>query len=333
MNSVNSVYDARRALAAHRGDAAGPVSTGGPTLEMTRGAASSSPPRLQAAESIEGGTFAVVPVQGEPAVAFAAFMDGIQRSEVVDYERWTIPVVHGTVAAAIRERRDRRMSTWNESTRIDRAIYLPVAAAGPAIVNCFNAGGFRVVDTTPSDAPRAEGPPGAHPHELLGWASQAVQRRREEIEEQLSARWCTAAPGLLYLDGGIGGFPEAARSPHAVGVVKSHRTLYVAADGIGVVAGLREGERTTAFVVTSQRRIRVASWYLRLRPPLTGDPFAGIVRVEVCESGFTPTRANEVSAMVLAEREPVALPDARWRVMAYGIRDCEEYLRAVAGAR
>jgi hypothetical protein len=35
---------------------------------------------------------------------------------------------------------------------------------------------------------------------------------------------------------------------------------------------------------------------------------------------------------VLAERAPVSLPDKRWSTMVYGIRDCEEYLRALAGA-
>ena len=46
---------------------------------------------------------------------------------------------------------------------------------------------------------------------------------------------------------------------------------------------------------------------------------------------FSSERADEVSRWVLAERAPVALPDKRWSTMAYGIRDCEEYLRAVSG--
>ena len=40
-------------------------------------------------------------------------------------------------------------------------------------------------------------------------------------------------------------------------------------------------------------------------------------------------RANEVSRWVLAEALPLALPDGRWDKMAYGIRDCEEFLRAI----
>ena len=42
-------------------------------------------------------------------------------------------------------------------------------------------------------------------------------------------------------------------------------------------------------------------------------------------------RADEVSRWILAEASPLALPDARWDKMVYGIRDCEEFLRAVAG--
>jgi len=74
----------------------------------------------------------------------------------------------------------------------------------------------------------------------------------------------------------------------------------------------------------------VARRYLPRRPAV-GDPFFGLVRVEVVRDSFTPERADEVSRWILAERAPVALPDKRWSTMAYGIRDCEEYLRAVSG--
>jgi hypothetical protein len=40
-------------------------------------------------------------------------------------------------------------------------------------------------------------------------------------------------------------------------------------------------------------------------------------------------RADQLSRWILAEAAPVALPDGRWDKMAYGIRDCEEFLRAV----
>ena len=77
----------------------------------------------------------------------------------------------------------------------------------------------------------------------------------------------------------------------------------------------------------------MASWYLRLRDPQGHDPLWGLVRVEVAEPGGPASRmtdrANTVSRWVLAEALPLALPDGRWDKMVYGIRDCEEFLRAI----
>ena len=39
--------------------------------------------------------------------------------------------------------------------------------------------------------------------------------------------------------------------------------------------------------------------------------------------------ADERSRWLLAEVSPLALPDARWDKMVYGVRDCEEFLRAI----
>jgi len=36
-----------------------------------------------------------------------------------------------------------------------------------------------------------------------------------------------------------------------------------------------------------------------------------------------------VSRWILGEAAPLALPDARWDKMVYGVRDCEEFLRAI----
>ena len=121
----------------------------------------------------------------------------------------------------------------------------------------------------------------------------------------------------------------AAHSPWSVGVVKSHRTLYVDGGALATVLALAEGERTTAFTVSSPRRAPVASWYLRLRDAASRDALWGLVRVEVAIDGATTERCDLVSRWLMAERSPVALPDPRWGAMAYGIRLTEEYLRAV----
>jgi hypothetical protein len=120
-----------------------------------------------------------------------------------------------------------------------------------------------------------------------------------------------------------------------VGVVKSHRTLYAEGEGLAAILALRHRERSSVFRITSPKRTTVASWYLRLREPAGHDPMWGLVRVEIAYPApetmhAVGDRADEVSRWILAEASPLALPDARWDKMVYGIRDCEEFLRAVA---
>jgi hypothetical protein len=58
----------------------------------------------------------------------------------------------------------------------------------------------------------------------------------------------------------------------------------------------------------------------------------GLVRVEsaVPNAGEDfAERADRISRWILAEASPIALPDARWDKMVYGIRDCEQFLAAV----
>jgi hypothetical protein len=131
------------------------------------------------------------------------------------------------------------------------------------------------------------------------------------------------------VDGGTSGSAEAARSAQVIGVVKSHRTLYADEAALPLVLGLRVGERTTAMTVSSPRRNAVASWYLRLRDPASRSPLFGLVRVEAALSDDITGRADLVSRWLLAERTPVSLPDQRWDVMVYGIRECEQYLTAI----
>ena len=78
----------------------------------------------------------------------------------------------------------------------------------------------------------------------------------------------------------------------------------------------------------------MASFYLRLRDRAGYDPMWGLVRVEIAMPTASDVdrigaRADEVSRRILAEVSPLALPDARWDKMVYGVRDCEEFLRAV----
>jgi len=284
-------------------------------------------PRLISATLIEDRALRAHRVPGPPVARFAAFLDGAQTSRPVTHAD-AVPIVHGVVAAVVRERVDRRLRTWR-SPRVERRLYAPLGLLPRDWRAALAEAGMDVVDTLEDrslDSP--------HPFALQDAAVHAVQQDREALERELAEAWCQDAVGELLVDGSIAGSERVATSPLVVGVVKSHRTLYAEGDALRVVLRLAAGERSSVFRITSPKRTAVASWYLRLRDAAGRDPLWGLVRVEVAEprgeSGrAVGRRADEVSAWVLAEALPLALPDARWDKMVYGIRDCEEFLGAI----
>jgi len=186
-----------------------------------------------------------------------------------------------------------------------------------------------VVDATPISGDAA-----AHPFALRDEAVHRIQDDRETAERELAELWCQHEQEPLFIDGNISGSEKVAVAACTVGVVKSHRTLYAEGDALRTVFGLRRGERSSVFRVTSPKRVPVASWYLRARDPVGHDPMWGLMRVEIAppspiDRDSIGPRADQISRWILAEASPLAMPDARWDKMVYGIRDCEEFLRAV----
>jgi hypothetical protein len=323
------VRTVRRQLAALLPEAR-PTGEGEGTLELLA-TSSVDAPRLISATVLEGsGPLKARRVFGGPSPAFRAFLDGTQRSRV-EFHLHGIPIVWGVAAAVIRDRRNRRMHTWSPPL-VETRIYAPRELVGKRAWEALTSVSHgHLVDTTDR-----ENEAGAHPFTLKDAAFHRVQSHREALERRLAERWCTMEQDRLFIDGGISGSESVAVSACTVGVVKSHRTLYAEGPALAVVLGLGHAERSSVFRITSPRRTTVASWYLRLRDPSGRDPMWGLVRVEIAhpepqEMHAIGDRADEVSRWILAEASPLSLPDARWDKMVYGIRDCEEFLRAVAG--
>jgi hypothetical protein len=307
------------------------VIDGASTLEQT---SPGDPPILRSAQLVEGGAMRAIRIPGltrETTSDFGAFLDGTQSVRIVGHH-FGLPIVLGTVSAAIRVRVNRRFTTWgHQPPRVDRKIYAPLRYI-PTLTNISpgEAGdaNWQIVDTSTADK---EGEyPSQHPVALFERATRAVDRDREALEDQLAEAWCARGEAPLFVDGGISRSARVSASSCAIGVIKSHRTLYVEGDALRTVMGLKRGERSSIFRVSPRSRNSVLSWYLRLRDADGHDPMWGLVRVETAESERAAERADEVSRWVIAETSPLALPDGRWDKMSYGIRDCEEFLRAIS---
>ena len=286
----------------------------------------SQPARLISATIIEGHELRARRVFEPPMVGFAAFLDGTQQSSVEMYLPGGIPIVRGRVGAVIRDRRNQRLYTWRHL--VEERLYVSRANLRAGDWQRLLDSGIPVRDTSDGDEATE------HPLALRESAYHRVQKDREEVEQRLATDWCGRENRALLIDGGISGSEPVARAACAIGVIKSHRTLYARGDALNVVLALGQAERSSVFLVTSPKRASVASWYLRIRDPRGHDPMWGLVRVEVAApSGGSDEaigkRADEVSRWILAEVAPVALPDGRWDKMVYGVRDCEEFLRAV----
>lgn len=286
----------------------------------------SEAPYIAAAECLEGERLRAHRVSGEPEVRFTGFLDGIQRARILCH-RNGIPVVEGTVAAVVRVRVDRRFVTWGRRIPIvARRLYAPLTLLG--CEGATEVDGFEIVDTSYDD--RSKELVSRHPAALRAVAFERVGRDRDDAERSLAELWCADGAEPLFIDGGISGSGRVARARCAVGVIKSHQALFADGDALDVVMSLKCGERSSVFAPPPRRRSPVMSWYLRLRDPRGRDAMFGLVRIEISPSDDVVERANEVSRWVLAESAPLSLPDSRWDRMAYGIRDCEQFLRAIA---
>jgi len=325
-----------------------------PDLELS---ARSEQPQLRSAEIVEGNTLRAIEVPDVTRTmvsGFGAFLDGAQKVRVIGRDAG-VPLVLGTTSAAIRVRVDRRLVTWGRhAPMIAQKLYLPLRYL-PTVAEALRANNgreyagdgkngqaasylleassrqlqqFEVVDTSTAD--ESGNFPSEHPAVLLERAIRAVDRQRDALEDSLAEAWCASELAPIFVDGGISRSGPVANSPNAIGVIKSHFTLYVEGDALKTVVGLTRGERSSVFKVAPRSRSAVMSWYLRLRDPVGHDVFWGLVRIEMSTCDNPTERADEISRWALAEKSPLALPDGRWDKMSYGIRDAEEFLRAIS---
>jgi len=322
----------RDALRLFQNDAAA-LRDPGPTLETT--ATPPEPPRVVSSDVIESTTVRAHRIADPPVAGFEAFLDGAQESRVVHYCDG-IPIVFGRVAAVVRQRVLRRMITWKRPETRSR-LYVPRGLVPASLWTRIVARGFDPVDTTDADVTESSDWPevDAHPFAIAQRALDAVKRERESAERKLAEDWVTIRSEPVFIDGSIATSDRVSVAPNAVGVIKSHRTLYVSGPAMRVVQSLSLNHRSSVLRVVAYHRTAVASWYLRIRDCAGRDPMWGLLRVETAmpDRGASPQQvadhANLVSRWILAEMMPLSLPDSRWDKMVYGIHDCEEFLKAL----
>lgn len=308
----------RRLLDAGHGLGSGwhPIHGGGPQFEPPP-----EPTAFGEAEIVEGdGSFATRRVGSPLDSRFEFFLDGIEHSRVCGY-LGVVPVVHGYVAAVIRQRNEREFTTW--AVVEQEILAFPHALLPP---DRFLELGVPEAALVDSEAD----PQDLHPIRLAELGRSAVKLRRSIIERSLARRWAAERPGTgwLLVDGRLAIDPGLLKSGRAAGLVKSHRTQFLPPAAMEATLGMGAGYRSSIFKPVRPEVGEVYSWYLRLRPAGGHDIYWALARIEGRADPETLEVADELSRWLLAETAPLALPDPRWHVLLYPIRDCEQYLRA-----
>ena len=241
-----------------------------------------------------------------------AFLDGVQHTELLAYSGHS-PIIVAEIAAAVRERTERRLRTVLEARR---ALVLgrpeALEAAGDVVA------GFDIV-TLPADQP-------GHPSLDMVQAARAVDQARGALEISVGARYRSCSTGWLVVDGALTESPDLAADPRMVGVVKSHASLPFDGADLDRYLRLPPAHRSSMFTPETRSLTPVSSWALRLWPWEGKDLFHGLVRVEVAPN-CAPEEADTLSRWLLSERAPLSAPDGRWDRLLYGVHSVEQYLR------
>ncbi len=296
----------RRGLAARGLSAASmvPDSSGGRVEEAS----------IQLAKVVEGTRLEIIPVsacQSHPDPL--AFLDGIQRSEVVAYAGAS-PIIVAEIAAAVRERSGRGLHTVLEERRkIALARPPALAKAGPVL------DGLDLVTLPDDDVP--------HPVRDLVQAGHALDRHRGSLELTVGDRYRTRSDAWLVVDGALSDSPRWSADDRMVAISKSHSILPFDGDDLERYLRLPPGCRSSVYQPKTRTLAPVYAWGLRLWPWEGKDLLHGLVRVEVAAANGSSETADAISQWLLAERTPLSLPDRRWDRLLYGIYSVEQYLR------
>ncbi len=243
-----------------------------------------------------------------------AYLDGIQRSEIIGYVG-SAPLFVAELAAAVRERRDRRLQTVVEARRtVVLARPSALAAAGDAVAS------LEAVPLPDTDPP--------HPLRDLLNAGEALDQERGALEIVVGGRYRKQSDGWLVVDGTLSVSPRWAEDSRMVAISKSHSVLPF--DGADLEQYLRLpcGHRSSVFAPATRSLSPVRAWGLRLWPWEGKDLLYGLVRVEVAPGNGTTEQADAISRWIMADRAPVSAPDRRWDRLLYGMYSVEQYLKA-----
>lgn len=234
-------------------------------------------PQVDTSVETDSGAWAPIPVaDAEAAATEILFVDGVQRVDarvtLVDGEL-AVAGMAGSFAAGACDHRAGRATVGRVEVR--RGLF---TRASDVALEC--GAGVRYAPYAATDT-------------VAATLVRAMTEQMRALERVLAQE---ADAELVVLDGPLSGGRHV---PTAVGLVKTHRRMYLDDAGQRVVASLEPGQRTPLFLTVAGGGYSRWSWYLRLPGP-GGHPWAGVVRLEAAEDELTVSEARRLAACTQA---------------------------------
>jgi uncharacterized protein len=268
---------------------------------------------------IEGDRVESVPVGApEPWPEPVAFLDGIQRAEIVAYAGST-PLVAASIAAGVCQRNGRRLQT---AIALRREIVLGRPSALALAEDALE--GRELVPLPEDDPP--------HPVRDLQNAALALDRERGALEIRAGDAYRSGSDSWLIVDGSLAESPRWSADPRMLAISRSHLILPFEGGDLERYLRLPVGHRSSLYSPETRSLAPVRAWGLRLWPWQGKDLLYGLVRVEVAPAQGSPAMATRISRWLMAERAPLSAPGPRWDRLLYGIHRVERHLQA-SGSR
>jgi len=243
-----------------------------------------------------------------------AFLDGIQRAEIVAYAGST-PLVAATLAAGVCQRIGRRLQI---KVSLRREVVLGRPSALAVAQGALQG---RELVSLPEDAP-------PHPLRDLLNAARALDRERGALEIRAGDAYRADSDGWLIVDGSLAESPRWSTDSRMVAISRSHSILPFEGEDLERYLRLPVRHRSSLYSPETRSLAPVRAWGLRLWPWAGKDLLYGLVRVEVAPVNGTPAMASRISRWLTAERAPLSAPGHRWDRLLYGIHRVERHLQA-----
>ncbi|HET9066359.1 MAG TPA: hypothetical protein VFN22_11120 [Gemmatimonadales bacterium] len=290
---------------------------GRPAQQVTDAArARDDTPRIRVAEVMEPPLRAIRCPAPTPWGAPVAFLDGIQRTELLG-SVGTEPLVAARIAAGVRCRTDRLLEG-----AVHRVSHVVVGRPEALDVLGTLSPGWQAIPLTEDLEP--------HPYAIRDAARAAIDRARMGLELEVARRFReTDREAWLLVDGTLTSSPDWATDPRMIGLVKSHTTLPFTGDDLERYLTLPVGHRSSAYMPPTRSVTPIHAFGLRLWPFAGRDLLHGLLRVERAPTASALVEADLIAARLFAERAPLA-NDPRADRLLYGIHAVERWLGAIA---